>query len=76
MGIMRAGAVLTLIGLSATACATKGYVMQQIRTAQDTSRTQWTAGDAAVRTDLTTRVGAVQSDVDTSRPRWRASAAT
>jgi peptidoglycan-associated lipoprotein len=64
MGIMRAGAVLTLIGLSATGCATKGYVMQQIRAAQDTSRTQWTAGDAAVRSDLTTKVSGVQTDVD------------
>ncbi len=64
MGIMRAGAALTLIGLSATGCATKGYVMKQIQAAQDTSKTQWTAGDNSVRTELTTKVNDVQTDVD------------
>jgi peptidoglycan-associated lipoprotein len=61
-----AGAVFVAVAMSA--CATKGFVMKQVAAARDTSRMGWTAGDEAVRTELTTqmntKVAGVQTQVD------------
>jgi peptidoglycan-associated lipoprotein len=64
MSTMRnfAGGALALVALSA--CATKGYVMKQIQAANDTSRMAWTAGDTAVRSELSGQISTLRTDVD------------
>jgi peptidoglycan-associated lipoprotein len=50
--------------LCLSACATKGYVRQQVSLAADTSRAAWTAADATVRTEMTAEFSKFRTDLD------------
>ena len=64
MSMTRKLSVVAMVSLTAGACATKGYVREQVMAAADTSRMAWTAGDSATRTEMTTQIASVRTDVD------------
>lgn len=57
---------LAVATLAMSGCATKGYVMKQVQAANDSSRTGWTAGDQAIRGEMTTQFSAVNSRIDST----------
>ena len=51
--------------VSLTACATKGYVRQQVQTGVTTERTERIAGDSSLNKSMTSEFSAVRSEVAT-----------
>ncbi len=56
-------AALALVSLSA--CATKGFVRRELDTGLTTERSQRTAADSALSTDMNTQIGGVKSELAT-----------
>jgi len=61
--IRNCSAAMLAGGLALSGCATKGYVMEQVRAATDANRAAWTTGDESVKTD----VAKVRSGLDSVR---------
>lgn len=67
MAMMKQLAVAALASVALSACATKGFVRNEISTGLATERTERSAGDSALSGQMTTQIGSVRSEIATLR---------
>lgn len=63
MSTVRTFAVLALSAVSSTACATKGYVRQQVDTGVSTERAARVAGDSSLNGSMTSEFTSVRTEI-------------